>query len=74
MAPVNRPPRSIKVKVPRHNAQRIGPKLSAHIIAKAGSEKLRLDLTQPDQDLLVQATVCCSTPLLFKRMLISIPG
>ena len=47
----------VRVRVPRHNAQRIGTKLNAEARAVASREGVRADLHQPRGEGLGQATV-----------------
>ncbi|KAI0367753.1 hypothetical protein BV20DRAFT_1023743 [Pilatotrama ljubarskyi] len=46
MSPTTKPHRDLKVKVPRHNSQRIGPVLTSHVEAVAHSERIRVDVRQ----------------------------
>ncbi|KAH8099958.1 hypothetical protein BXZ70DRAFT_196022 [Cristinia sonorae] len=46
MSPSNKPARDIKVSVPRHNSQRIGPALTAQIEALAREQRIRVDIRQ----------------------------
>jgi hypothetical protein len=55
MAP-GRPVKLIKVKAPRHNAQRIGTKLGAEIQRISKEQKLKTEIYQPSPDIL-QAVV-----------------
>ncbi|PSS19944.1 hypothetical protein PHLCEN_2v3117 [Hermanssonia centrifuga] len=59
MSPSKSPVKNIKVKVPRHNSQRIGPVLTAQVQALARKKKLRVDVGQTAYDpasILAQAT------------------
>lgn len=58
MAP-GRQAKIIKVKVPRHNAQRIGTKLGGEIKALARVKGIRAETYQPSHDV-AQAVVCIS--------------
>ncbi|KAG1747250.1 uncharacterized protein EDB91DRAFT_76708 [Suillus paluster] len=49
MAP-GKPAKAIRIKVPRHGAQRIGAKFSAHVEALARKEKTRVATHQPNYD------------------------
>ncbi|KAF7312270.1 hypothetical protein MIND_00240000 [Mycena indigotica] len=49
MAP-GRPARSIKIRVPRHNAQKIGAKLSGEVQQQARKQAIRVDTTQPNSE------------------------
>ncbi|KAI9060642.1 hypothetical protein FKP32DRAFT_1656085 [Trametes sanguinea] len=46
MSPTTKPHRDLKVKVPKHNSQRIGPLLTASVEAVAHSERVRVDVRQ----------------------------
>jgi hypothetical protein len=45
-----KPAKAIRIKVPRHGAQRIGAKFSAHVEALARREKIRVVTHQPNYD------------------------
>lgn len=45
-----KPAKAIKIKVPRHGAQRIGAKFSAHVEALARKKKIRVVTHQPNYD------------------------
>ncbi|EAU85388.1 hypothetical protein CC1G_07082 [Coprinopsis cinerea okayama7 len=47
-------PKNIRISVPRHDAQSLGPKLEAEIKKQAKEKKIRIDTNQPAPDL-VQA-------------------
>ncbi|KAI0058196.1 hypothetical protein BV25DRAFT_1830369 [Artomyces pyxidatus] len=49
MSPSRRP-KSIKVHVPRHNTQRIGPALTAEVEATAREQGIRTDIRQPPNE------------------------
>ncbi|KAG5353535.1 hypothetical protein C0989_005982 [Termitomyces sp. Mn162] len=49
MAP-GRPVKVIKLKVPRHNAQRVGAKLGAEIKNLAKVQKIKTDIYQPSPE------------------------
>lgn len=55
MAP-GRPAKTIKVKVPRHNAQRVGAKLGAEIKNIAHARNIRAEIYQPSPEV-AQAVV-----------------
>ncbi|OBZ72088.1 hypothetical protein A0H81_07923 [Grifola frondosa] len=46
MSPSNRKVRNLKVHVPRHNSQRIGPAVTAHVESLARSQRMRVDVRQ----------------------------
>ena len=46
MSPSTKPPRNIKVNVPRHNSQRIGPLMTASVETVAREERIRVDVSQ----------------------------
>ena len=46
MSPSTQPVRNIKVKVPRHNSQRIGPVVTAQVETLARESKVRVDVRQ----------------------------
>ncbi|EPT05542.1 hypothetical protein FOMPIDRAFT_1138717 [Fomitopsis schrenkii] len=46
MSPTTQPVRNIKVKVPRHNSQRIGPAVTAQVETLAREAKVRVDVRQ----------------------------
>ncbi|KAH9903029.1 hypothetical protein C8Q73DRAFT_661898 [Cubamyces lactineus] len=46
MSPTTKPHRNLKVKVPRHNSQRIGPLLTSHVETVAHEERIRVDVRQ----------------------------
>lgn len=50
----------IKIKVPRHNAQRLGSKLTAEVKATAVEQKVQVDLFQSNQEAINQAVVCAN--------------
>jgi hypothetical protein len=45
-----KPAKAIKIKVPRHGAQRIGAKFASHVEALARREKTRVVTHQPSHD------------------------
>jgi hypothetical protein len=64
-----KPAKAIRIKVPRHGAQRIGAKFSSHVETLARKEKMRVVTHQPNYDSnnnLAQAIVSAmlSTPKL----------
>lgn len=46
MSPSTKPERDLKVRVPRHNSQRIGPVLTSHVETVAHNERTRADVRQ----------------------------
>ncbi|KAI0649119.1 hypothetical protein C8Q79DRAFT_1007683 [Trametes meyenii] len=46
MSPTTKPHRDLKVNVPRHNSQRIGPVLTANVEVVAHEDKVRVDVRQ----------------------------
>ncbi|KZT73673.1 hypothetical protein DAEQUDRAFT_762106 [Daedalea quercina L-15889] len=46
MSPSTQPVRNVKVKVPRHNSQRIGPVVTAQVETLAHENKVRVDVRQ----------------------------
>ena len=56
MAP-GRPHADIKVKVPRHNAQRLGAKLSAQVKVVAATDGVRVDTFQTNEEIINLAVV-----------------
>ncbi|KAI0694611.1 hypothetical protein BC835DRAFT_998515 [Cytidiella melzeri] len=50
MSPTKTPARDIKVRVPRHNSQRIGPTFTAHVESLAKKQKKRVDIRQTAYD------------------------
>ena len=68
MSPTKGRVRDIKVKVPRHNGQRIGPAFTAHIETLARKQKKRVDIRQTAYDpssILAQAIVSTIKPLIY---------
>ncbi|CCM01407.1 uncharacterized protein FIBRA_03458 [Fibroporia radiculosa] len=50
MSPTRKPVRNIKVKVPRHNSQRLGPAVTAQVEAFARADRVRVDIRQTAYD------------------------
>ena len=50
MSPSKKRVKKIKVHVPRHNSQRIGPALTAQIETVAKEKRLRTDVRQPTNE------------------------
>lgn len=50
MSPTKRRVKNIKVHVPRHNSQRIGPALTAQIEKLANVKRIRTDVRQPTNE------------------------
>ena len=46
MSPSMKPHRDLKVNVPRHNSQRIGPVLTANVEAVAAEKRVRVEVKQ----------------------------
>lgn len=60
MSPCKSPVKNIKLHVPRHNSQRIGPLLTTHVESLARKQKKRVDVRQTAYDpasILAQAIV-----------------
>ncbi|KAI0303746.1 hypothetical protein B0F90DRAFT_1708679 [Multifurca ochricompacta] len=51
MSPSKKRAKNIKVHVPRHNSQRIGPALTAQIEALAKEKRIRTDVRQPTNEI-----------------------
>ena len=65
MSPSTKPTRNLKVNVPRHNSQRIGPLLTASVEAVAREDGIRVDVSQTalePSSALAQAIVCVLVP------------
>jgi hypothetical protein len=50
MSPTKKRVKKVKVHVPRHNSQRIGPALTAQIETIAKGKRLRTDVRQPTNE------------------------
>jgi hypothetical protein len=50
MSPSKKRVKNIKVHVPRHNSQRIGPALTAQIETVAKEKRIRTDVRQPTNE------------------------
>ncbi|PCH42426.1 hypothetical protein WOLCODRAFT_73029 [Wolfiporia cocos MD-104 SS10] len=50
MSPTTRPVKNIKVKVPRHNSQRLGPAVTAQVETFAREDRIRVDVRQTAYD------------------------
>ncbi|KAH9944814.1 hypothetical protein B0H21DRAFT_694446 [Amylocystis lapponica] len=50
MSPSTKPVRNINVRVPRHNSQRIGPAVTAHVESLARTQRVRVDIRQTARD------------------------
>ena len=50
MSPTKKRVKNIKVHVPRHNSQRIGPALTAQIEKIANEKHIRTDVRQPTNE------------------------
>jgi hypothetical protein len=78
MSPSKKRVKNIKVHVPRHNSQRIGPALTAQIETIAKEKRIRTDVRQPTNEstsVIALAIVCSHSVLfLFSVALISILG
>lgn len=73
MAPApKRRSEAIKIRVPRHNAQKIGAKLDAEVRSQARTQDIRADTYQPNSEsaaALNQAIVCP-----FLRQVFTVPN
>ena len=64
MSPSTKPHRDLKINVPRHNSQRIGPVLTANVENVARDDRMRVDVSQTalePSSALAQAIVSKST-------------
>ncbi|KZT00775.1 uncharacterized protein LAESUDRAFT_764308 [Laetiporus sulphureus 93-53] len=50
MSPTTKPVRNVKVNVPRHNSQRIGPAVTAQVETYAREDRVRIDISQTAPD------------------------
>ena len=50
MSPTKKRVKTVKVHVPRHNSQRIGPALTAQIEKVAKEKRIRTDVRQPTNE------------------------
>ena len=67
MSPSKRRVKNIKVHVPRHNSQRIGPALTAQIETIAKEKRLRTDVRQPTNEATsaIALAIVCPHPISF---------
>ena len=63
MSPTKRRVKNIKVHVPRHNSQRIGPALTAQIETVAKEKRLRTDVRQPTNEVSSAIAIAIVRPL-----------
>ena len=64
MSPSTKSHRDLKISVPRHNSQRIGPVLTANVESVAREKRIRVDVKQTALEpasALAQAIVCASS-------------
>jgi hypothetical protein len=78
MSPSKKRVKNIKVHVPRHNSQRIGPALTAQIETIAKEKHIRTDVRQPTNEAtsVIALAIVCSHPRVAHPFfqLIQIPG
>lgn len=69
MSPSKKRVKNIKVHVPRHNSQRIGPALTAQIETVAKEKRIRTDVRQPTNE----ATSVIALAIVRSRLISPIP-